>query len=58
MRRYKINVNGTPYEVELEELTGAAPAAAAPLTTGKPPAEPTQAQHHTPAAAYQTHPHG
>ena len=30
MRRYKINVNGTPYEVELEELTGAAPAAAAP----------------------------
>ncbi len=38
MRRYKINVNGTPYEVELEELTGAAPAAAAPAAAAAAPA--------------------
>ena len=31
MKKYKVNVNGTVYEVELEEITGAAPAAAAPV---------------------------
>ena len=28
MKKYRVNVNGTVYEVELEEITGAAPAAA------------------------------
>ncbi len=28
MKKYKVTVNGTAYEIELEELTGAAPAAA------------------------------
>ena len=26
MKKYKVTVNGTAYEIELEELTGAAPA--------------------------------
>lgn len=30
MKKYRVTVNGTAYEIELEELTGAAPAAAAP----------------------------
>lgn len=32
MRKYRVNVNGTAYEVEIEEITGAvpSPAAAAP----------------------------
>ena len=29
MKKYRVTVNGTVYEVELEELTGAAPAASA-----------------------------
>ena len=33
MRKYRVTVNGTVYEVELEEITGAAPA------TPSPPAE-------------------
>ena len=28
MKKYRVNVNGTVYEVELEEITGSAPAAA------------------------------
>ena len=28
MKKYRVNVNGTVYEVELEEITGAAPVAA------------------------------
>ena len=28
MKKYRVNVNGTVYDVELEEITGAAPAAA------------------------------
>ena len=28
MKKYRVTVNGTVYEVELEEMTGAAPAAA------------------------------
>lgn len=35
MKKYRVTVNGTAYEIELEELTGAAPApaAAAPAPT-------------------------
>ena len=33
MKKYRVNVNGTVYEVELEEITGAAPAAAAPVAS-------------------------
>ena len=28
MKKYRVNVNGTVYEVELEDITGAAPASA------------------------------
>ena len=35
MRKYRVTVNGTVYEVELEEITGAAPATPAPAP-GKP----------------------
>ena len=42
MKKYRVNVNGTVYEVELEEITGgaaAAPAAAAaPVATSAAPA--------------------
>ena len=39
MKKYKVTVNGTAYEIELEELTGAAPApAAAPAAAPPPPA--------------------
>lgn len=36
MKKYRVTVNGVPYEIELEELTGTAPApapAAAPAPT-------------------------
>ena len=39
MRRFRVNVNGAVYEIELEELTGAAPAApvaAAPVAAPAP----------------------
>ena len=36
MKKYRVTVNGTPYEIELEELTGAAPAAAAPAAAPAP----------------------
>ena len=38
MKRYRVNVNGTAYEIELEELTGAAPAA--PAASAAPAAAP------------------
>ena len=40
MKKYRVTVNGTAYEIELEELTGAAPAAAtaAPVPTPAPAA--------------------
>ena len=45
MKKYRVNVNGTVYEVELEEITGgaaAAPApAAAPVATPAAPASAT-----------------
>ena len=31
MKKYKVNVNGTVYEVEIEDITGAAVPAAAPV---------------------------
>ena len=42
MKKYRVNVNGTVYEVELEEITGAAPAAsvAAPAAAPPPPTAP------------------
>ena len=42
MKKYKVTVNGTASEIELEELTGAAPAAAtaAPVPTPAPAAAP------------------
>ena len=42
MKKYRVNVNGTVYEVELEEITGAAPAAsvAAPAAAPAPTAAP------------------
>ena len=36
MKKYRVSVNGTAYEIELEELTGAAPAA--PATAPAAPA--------------------
>ena len=40
MKKYRVNVNGTVYEVELEEITGAAPAVsvAAPAAAPAPAA--------------------
>ena len=32
MKKYKVTVNGVPYEIELEELTGPSPASAAAAT--------------------------
>ncbi len=45
MKKYKINVNGTVYEVEIEELSGAA-AAAAPAAPAAPvsPAAPAEGE--------------
>ena len=42
MKKYRVNVNGTVYEVELEEITGAAPAAsvAAPAAAPAPATAP------------------
>ena len=37
MKKYRVTVNGTAYEIELEELTGAAPAAAAPAAPAPAP---------------------
>ena len=44
MKKYRVTVNGTVYEIELEELTGAAPTAA-------PAAAPAPTPAPTPAAA-------
>ena len=39
MKKYRVTVNGTAYEIQLEELTGAAPApAAAPAAAPAPAA--------------------
>ena len=51
MKKYRVNVNGTVYEVELEEITGAAPAAsvAAPAAA---PAKRASATGSAPAGGY------
>ena len=36
MKKYKVNVNGTAYEVAIETMDGAAPAAAAPAAAPAP----------------------
>ena len=36
MKKYRVTVNGTAYEIELEELTGAAPAPAAATAAPAP----------------------
>ena len=36
MKKYRVTVNGTVYEIELEELTGASPASAAPAAPVAP----------------------
>ena len=43
MKKYHVSVNGTVYEIELEELTGAAPAPAAPAAAPVPAAPPAPA---------------
>ena len=40
MKKYRVTVNGTVYEIELEELTGAAPAPAAAPAAAPAPAAP------------------
>lgn len=40
MKKYRVNVNGTAYEIELEELTGAAPAPAPAAAPAAPAAAP------------------
>lgn len=42
MKKYRVTVNGTAYEIELEELTGPAPSAA-PVSTPAPAAAPVSA---------------
>ena len=36
MKKYRVTVNGTAYEIQLEELTGAAPAASVPAAAPAP----------------------
>ncbi len=40
MKKYKVNVNGTVYEVTVEAMDGAAPVAAAPAAAAPAPAAP------------------
>ena len=40
MKKYRVTVNGTVYEVELEEMTGAVPAAAPAAAPASAPAAP------------------
>lgn len=42
MKKYRVNVNGTVYEVELEDITGAVPASA-PVAPAAPAAAPVSA---------------
>ena len=53
MKKYRVNVNGTVYEVELEEITGvaAAPVAAAPAPVAAPAPAPAPVAAPAPAAA-------
>ena len=38
MKKYKVNVNGTVYEIAIEAMDGAAPAAPAPAPAAAAPA--------------------
>ena len=40
MKKYRVNVNGTAYEIELEELTGDMPSATAAPVSAMPASEP------------------
>ena len=51
MKKYRVTVNGTAYEIELEELTGAAPAPAA--VTAAPASAPAPAPAAAPAGGEQ-----
>ena len=52
MKKYRVTVNGTVYEIELEELTGAAPSApAAPAAAAPAAAAPAAAAPAAPAPA-------
>ena len=44
MKKYKVNVNGTAYEVEIEEMTGAPTVAAAPVAASALPPLPARAR--------------
>ena len=46
MKKYRVTVNGTAYEIELEELTGAAPAAPAPAADAPAAPAPAPAEPH------------
>ena len=39
MKKYRININGTAYEVEIEEITGAAPSSPAAAAVPAAPVE-------------------
>ena len=43
MKKYRVNVNGTVYEVELEEITGAAPVASVAAPAAAPAPAPAAA---------------
>lgn len=43
MKKYRVNVNGTDYEITLEEVTGSAAPAPAPAATSAPAAAPAPA---------------
>lgn len=47
MKKYRVNVNGTAYEVEIEEITGAVPPAPAPVASPAPVAAPAPADGET-----------
>ena len=51
MKKYRVNVNGTVYEVELEEITGAAPVASVAAPAAAPAPAPAAAPAPAPAAA-------
>ena len=51
MKKYNITVNGTSYEVEVEEVGGAAPVAAAPAPAAAPAAAAPAPAPAAPAAA-------
>lgn len=47
MKKYRVNVNGTAYEIELEELTGDMPSASAPAPAASAAPAPASASDDT-----------